>query len=49
MSNEKYLEEIKQAILDYDPEKATEIAKEAMSKGVEPLKALEAASDGIKT
>ncbi len=48
MANEKLLDEVKQAIIDYDLDKATQIAKDAISKGVEPLKVLEAASDGIK-
>jgi trimethylamine corrinoid protein len=48
MSKEKLLEDIKQAVIDYDPEVATKLAKDAIAKGIDPLKALEAASDGIK-
>jgi corrinoid protein of di/trimethylamine methyltransferase len=48
MSNEKLMEDIKQSIINYDPEAATKIAKDAIAKGVDPLKTLEAASEGIK-
>jgi len=48
MTNEKLFDEVKQAIIDYDLDKATQVAKDAIAKGTDALKVLDAASDGIK-
>jgi dimethylamine corrinoid protein len=48
VANEKLLEDLKQSIMEYDTEKATKITEEAIKKGVDPLKVLDAASEGIK-
>ncbi len=39
--NGEVLDELKEAILSFDSEKASEIAKKAVSQGIDPLKAIE--------
>jgi corrinoid protein of di/trimethylamine methyltransferase len=48
MSHEKLVEDVRQAILNYDSEGAVKAAKDAISQKADPLKVLDAASEGIK-
>ena len=48
MSHEKLVEDVRQAILNYDSDGAVKAAKDAISKKADPLKVLDAASEGIK-
>ncbi|MFW6128417.1 MAG: cobalamin B12-binding domain-containing protein [Halobacteriota archaeon] len=43
--NEKIIEEIEQAILEFDKDKATQVAQKAVDNGVDPVKAL---NEGVR-
>jgi methanogenic corrinoid protein MtbC1 len=47
LSNEIF-ENLKKAIIEYDSEGAASLAKEAMKKKIDPMKALDATTEGIR-